>query len=86
MENMENMFILIDGNKGIYIPKVFVQRWGNNCITGLDQDASKILLEGPAHDDYFNVWDGVVDQIEFLFDGQLHTLYEDQDLFAVPVN
>lgn len=83
---MENMFFLIDANKGIYIPKVFVQRWGNTCVKGITQTDIDILMAGPDHHQYFDVWDEVAHQIEFLFDGQLHTLYEDQDLFAVPVN
>lgn len=84
--SMENMFCLIDGNRGIYIPRVFAQRWGNACVKGLNQDDLNILLAGPDHLEYFEVWDECVNQIEFLFDGQLCTLFEDNDLWAVPVN
>lgn len=78
-------FCLIDGNKGIYIPKVFARRWGNACVSGIIQSEIDILLDGPDNDQYWDVWDDVVNDITFLFDGEYHTLYQDGDLFAVPV-
>ena len=88
-ENLElpenKMFCLIDGNKGIYIPRIFAQRWGQFCVKGLNENDLKILLAGPDHMEYFEVWDDVVYQIQFLFEGQLCELSEDGDLFAVPV-
>jgi len=84
--NDENMFVLIDGNKGIYIPRVFALRWGNACTRGISRGDIDILVAGPDHHEYFDVWDEVVEQVEFLFDGELHTLHESDDLFAVPVN
>jgi hypothetical protein len=80
------MFCLIDGNKGIYIPKVFAQRWGNSCVKGINQEDIDTLCAGPDHHQYWDVWDECIDQIEFLFEGALHTLFERGDLFAVPVN
>lgn len=85
-EFTENMFVLIDGNKGIYIPRVFAQRWGDSCTKGISQEDIDILCAGPDHHQYWDVWDNCIDQIEFLFDGALHTLYESGHLFAVPVN
>lgn len=80
------MFVLVDGNRGIYIPRVFAQRYGQYCTRGLNENDLKILLSGPDHMEYFEVWEEVVNEVEFLFDGQLCTLYENGDLFAVPVN
>ncbi len=80
------MFCLIDSNKGIYIPKVFAQRWGQFCVKGITKEEIDILLSGPDNDQYWDVWDNCVFQIEFLFDGELCQLSEDGDLFAVPVN
>ena len=83
---MENMFCLIDANRGIYIPRIFAQRYGSACIKGITKIDIDILLQGPDNDYYFDIWDEVVNEVEFLFDGQLCTLFEDGDLFAVPVN
>ena len=83
---IEGSFILIDCNKGVYIPKVFVQRWGNVCISGITQKEIDILLDGPDNNEYWDCWDDVVDNIRFLFDGQLCSIFQDDDLFAVPVN
>ena len=86
LELPENkQFVLIDGNRGIYIPRVFAQRYGQYCVKGLNEDDLKILLAGPDHMEYFEAWDNVVYQIQFLFDGQLCELSEDGDLFAVLV-
>ena len=86
LELPENkQFVLIDGNKGIYIPRVFAQRYGQYCVKGLNEEDLEILLAGPDHMEYFEVWDDVVYQVQFLFDGKLCELSEDGDLFAVPV-
>lgn len=88
-ENLElpenNMFCLIDANRGIYIPQMFAKSWGCVCVSGITGEEIDILLAGPGSTDYWEVWDECVNQIEFLFDGHLHTLYEENDLFAVPV-
>lgn len=88
-ENLElngpKMFCIIDGNKGVYIPRIFAQRYGQYCVKGLNEGDLKILLAGPEHMEYFEVWDDVVHQIQFLFDGELCELYENGDLFAIPV-
>lgn len=82
---MENMFCLIDGNRGIYIPQQFVKIWGP-FSKGITDNQMQILLSGPDNNDYWDTWIDVVDNVVFLFDGERHTLYEDGDLFAVPVN
>lgn len=83
---MEKMFCLIDGNRGIYIPQQFAKIWGNSVQFGMNEEQKTVLLAGPQTSDYWDVWEEVVNEVEFLFDGQLCTLFEEQDLFAVPVN
>ena len=57
LELTENkQFVLIDGNKGIYIPRIFAQRYGQYCVKGLNEEDLKILLSGPDHLEYFDVW------------------------------
>ena len=83
---MKNMFCIIDGNRGIYIPQQFAKNWGDSVQSGMDEEQKTVLLAGPQTSGYWDVWDECIDEIEFLFDGALHTLYESGDLFAVPVN
>ena len=83
---MENMFCLIDGNRGIYIPQQFARKWGDSVQSGMDEEQKTILLAGPQHSQYWDVWEEIVNEVVFLFDGQKCSLYEDGDLFAVPVN
>lgn len=83
---MVNMFCLIDGNRGIYIPQQFAKNCGDAVQSGMDEEQKTVLLAGPQTSDYWDVWDEVVSEVTFLFDGVLCTLYEDNDLWAVPVN
>ena len=83
---MENMFCLIDGNRGVYIPQQFAKNWGDAVQSGMDEEQKTVLLAGPQTSGYWDVWDEVVSEVTFLFDGVLCTLYEDNDLWAVPVN
>jgi hypothetical protein len=84
MEHLpNNAFCLIDSNRGIYIPQQFAKNWGDESTMTREQE--QVLLYGPNHDDYWDVWDEVVDTVKFVFDGTTCTLWEDGDLFAVPV-
>lgn len=83
---MENMFCIIDSNRGIYIPQQFARKWGDSVQSGMDEEQKTILLAGPQHSQYWDVWEEIVNEVVFLFDGQKCSLYEDGDLFAVPVN
>ena len=83
---MENMFCIIDSNRGIYIPQQFAKIWGDSVQSGMDEEQKTILLAGPDHLEYWDVWEEVVNDCVFLFDSEKHNLYEDGDLFAVPVN
>ena len=82
----ENMFCLIDGNRGIYIPQQFAKNWGDAVLFGASKKEIQILIEGPENQDYWDCWAYVVDNIRFTFDGIECTLFEDNDLWAVPVN
>lgn len=87
MEHLpNNAFCLIDSNRGIYIPQQFAKIWGDTVQSGMDEEQKTILLAGPQTSDYWDVWEEVVNEVVFLFDSQECTLWEDGDLFAVPVN
>jgi len=80
----DNAFCIIDSNRGIYIPREFARIWGEASTMTAEQRF--ILSAGPDHVDYWDVWTEIVDNVVFEFDGEKCVLWEDSDLFAVPVN
>jgi len=82
---MSELILLLDGNRGIYIPKTFIYRYYPTSTTGISEEDSKILLQGPDHDAYWEVWDDVLNNGRFLdSNGIEYTIYHNDDLFAVP--
>lgn len=76
------MEILLDANRGIYIPQAFGQTydpedWG---MSPKDWDP---LLAGPGHDLYWEAWDNVLANASYT-DSKGHRwfLFQDGDLFA----
>lgn len=75
--------ILADSARGIYIPQHFAEacdreRWQ------YDAEAEKVLLAGPEHPYYWDTWESVLEFAEFRDeDGEVWTLYQDGDLFAI---
>lgn len=65
------MELLVNGAHGIYVPQVFAQWYGEL----LAPDQLEVLLAGPEHKHYWDVWD------EVQLDGRL--LWQDSDLWAV---
>lgn len=82
----EPIEVLLDDNRGIYIPQEFARQFypdGKNWYWS-EEDA-KILLEGPDHELYWDVWEDVLDNAYFIDDddGVKYTLYQDGDLLAI---
>ena len=47
--------LAVDGSRGIYVPKFFAENYPS-CMEGSERD---ILLAGPEHENYWDVWDEV---------------------------
>ena len=80
--------VLIDGNRGIYIPQIFAQNFLHN-ISQEDKERFKTRLEeltqGPENEFYWDSWDDISSQIYITDDkGNRFWLYQDGDLWAVP--
>ena len=74
--------LLLDGNRGIYLPESFAHhtdcdRWH---YSKEDRD---ILLCGPDHEHYWDAWSDVLDNAYFEADGHFWALDQDCDLFAI---
>jgi hypothetical protein len=82
---MSGIKILLDGARGVFIPRDF-----NDCfvmkswnLEDNDEDLA-ILREGPAHDWYWEAWDSIMDKAYYLDgNGYRWSLYQDGDLFAI---
>lgn len=58
--------VLLDGNRGIYIPQAFARDFsfagpnGQEGWEGVDPEDLEILRKGPDHDLYWEAWDSVL--------------------------
>lgn len=70
-----------DSSRGIFIPQYFAE----TCADGwnLKPEDREILLAGPEHDLYRDVWEDVLSYAEHTDEaGVVWRLYQDGDLFA----
>jgi len=87
--------LLASDSLGIYIPQAFSEMvsFGDfkpeAQVKYVDQDQINILLDGPDHDHYWDVWDEVLSNAEttdggvFHQDGDLWLIYPEQAIEAV---
>lgn len=79
--------LILDGSRGIYIPQGFAERFGHwlGEWKNVNQDDIDTLLEGPDHEWYWEAWQNVVDNAEYMgADGVKYSLYQDGDVWLVP--
>lgn len=74
------MNLLIDGNKGRYIPQLFAERF-SQLIINKDQLKDSIeILKDPDDPEYWYAWDEILNDAEFSDELRL---YQDGDLWLV---
>jgi hypothetical protein len=93
--DMGRMQLLLDSNRGIYIPRDWAEEiyplsptkppegafWGWLGILASDV---AVLLAGPDHEDYWETWDDVLDNAVYVNpNGSRWVLFQDGDLWAV---
>lgn len=85
---LENAELLIDGNRGIYIPQLFAKAVlsGEFSLRNKQQlqEELSILKNGPDEEEYWEAWEDVLDTAILVTGGQQYTLYQEGDLWAVP--
>lgn len=74
------MKLLIDGSLGIYIPKLFVEKYSYMILNKDELKDSIEILKDPDHPEYWYAWDEILNDAEF--SGELR-LYQDGDLWLV---
>ena len=78
---------LLEDRHGIYIPKLFTEAYAQLLSPQSRQALANELTEcqGPHTSKYYwECWEEILDYAELEIDGQLFSLYQDQDLFATP--
>lgn len=82
-----NSSLLIDGNRGIYIPKFFAENY-TQYLTNKDEVQDDLSdLSDPENEFYWDAWDNILNNAKLKDDeGRECALYQDGDLWAIPVN
>ena len=52
---IKHFVLAVDGSRGIYVPKFFAENYPS-CMDGSERD---ILLAGPEHENYWDVWSDI---------------------------
>jgi hypothetical protein len=69
---------------GVYIPKYFAESIRRDRVRGVDAEQFDILLAGPDHEHYWDVWTEVLDNATVVGDECTYSMYQDGDLWLVP--
>lgn len=85
-ERVQNLFIMvvvIDANKGIYIPQQFAKMYKDRQMTDEMRENFDILLKGPEEEEYWEAWEAVLTTFSITAsDGRKMAFFQDQDVFC----
>lgn len=76
---MSGIELLLDSNRGTYIPQAFAEQCGEKW--GLT-DKQKEVLADPDHEWYWETWTEVLDNATCTVDGKTYHLHQDGDVWA----
>jgi hypothetical protein len=79
--DLTNAVLLIDSHHGQYIPQLFADKFGQF----IENEAYNADLLSPDGEFYWESWEYVLDNTTIQIEGKPYTLYQDGDLFALPV-
>jgi hypothetical protein len=72
--------LLVNDSYGIYIPSEFAKRYGQFLTQEQRND-----LSDPDNEFYWDTWDDVLLSVKITIDGKEFSLYQEGDLWAIPV-
>lgn len=70
---------------GVHIPKYFAESIQRHRVRGVSAEDFDILEAGPEHEHYWDMWSDVLDNATVVGDTCTYRLYQDGDLWLVPV-
>ena len=75
-----------DSSHGIYIPQLFAESGNRDVLSGVNADDMATLESGPDTEWYWEASESILDNARLTdSNGQVWTLYQDGDLWLVPV-
>ena len=81
MKQLSNVEILLSDARGIYIPRDFFQGFDLEKWNLKAEDLT--ALDDPENENYWNVWEHVLNTAYFETDGKKYSLYQEGDLLAI---
>lgn len=79
-----NVELLIDGNRGIYVPQEFAKRFNPSNSHWEWDESIKEDLSNPDNENYWEAWSDLIESAYYLNEGVKYTLFEyEGDLFAI---
>ena len=86
MENyLEKFNHFVDSHHGIYSAQIFAQMLDFKSVSGIDIEDWKILLSGPDHEHYVEVWADELHNIEVTDQaGKLWCVWENEGIYLYP--
>ena len=73
--------LLLDGARGCYIPKSFVEDFDLTKWQGVDP-GDITICQDTDHEQYWDAWQDILDKATFTENGNTWHLYQDGDLWA----
>ena len=80
---MKAVALLLDGHRGIYIPRVFVQSFDLNAWNVDLSDDDLQEMQSPESEAYWEIWDTILNNAKYTDGENTWMLYQDSDLWAV---
>lgn len=78
---------ILDSNRGVYIPKNFVDEFDLNLFKGIEKEDAESCKLGPDDGEYWEAWTSILDNAVYTDDDDIEwTLYQDGDLFLIAVD
>lgn len=89
MSNKREPILLLTDARGVYLPKDFIEAIRPECLSEVSDEDKAVLLAGPEHEHYWEVWsdvcdDAVVTEAPGTPVAVKFTLYQDGDLWLIP--
>ena len=83
----ESAKLYLCDSRGIYIPQNFIEFTYEDCIDGVSSWVKEVLAIGPEHEGYWDAWDECLSScvVTSKDDGVKYTLWQDGDLWLIPV-
>jgi hypothetical protein len=82
MEKLDAVILMVDGCRGVYVPKSFIESIADIKWEGISPD-DHAILQNPEHEWYWESWNTVLNNAYYMNGTDKYTLHQDDDLWAI---